>query len=286
MNRLAVGAVVVSSLIVVACGSAPDNWGLSSSQSSEQGLSGCHGKASSSQPSDGQYYLTSFGYSPSDDGIMSCGEYTKHGSWYYAASRQRFGCGSHIQIEANGNCVVAETDDYGPDVCVENAAGRPIIDASPMVSQHLFGTQSAGWSDRLAITVTEVSASTPLGPCGANSNSNNNSNNSNSSSNNPAGADCSSSTLDMSVPSGTCLQSASDAAWYHCVDGNWESGQTNCTTSYGWCDSATLGQSVPPRTCVQAKSDSVWYQCTADGWSTPVSNGAGPLGTCSSMHPL
>ena len=66
---------------------------------------------------------------------MSCGEKTLHGSWYYAASRQRYGCGAHIQIEANGKCVVAETDDYGPDVCVENAAGRPIIDASPLVSR-------------------------------------------------------------------------------------------------------------------------------------------------------
>ena len=96
---------------------------------------------------------------------MSCGEKTLHGSWYYAASRQRYGCGAHIQIEANGKCVVAETDDYGPDVCVENAAGRPIIDASPLVSEHLFGTQSAGWSDRFRIQVTLVAKSTPLGPC-------------------------------------------------------------------------------------------------------------------------
>ena len=43
---------------------------------------------------------------------MSCGEKTLHGSWYYAASRQRYGCGAHIQIEANGKCVVAEPDDY------------------------------------------------------------------------------------------------------------------------------------------------------------------------------
>ena len=50
-----------------------------------------------------------------------------HGSWYYAASRQRFGCGAHVKVEANGKCVVVETDDYGPDVCVENAAHMPII---------------------------------------------------------------------------------------------------------------------------------------------------------------
>jgi hypothetical protein len=61
--------------------------------------------------------------------------------------------------------VVAQTDDYGPDVCVEAAAGAPIIDASPLVSKYLFDTDSAGWSDHLAITVVQVDTSTPLGPC-------------------------------------------------------------------------------------------------------------------------
>ena len=108
--------------------------------------------------------LTSFGFG-ADAGKMSCGSDTKHGTWYYAASRQRYGCGAHIQIEGNGNCVVAQTDDYGPDACVERAAGAPIIDASPLVSEHLFGTRSAGWSDHFKIKVTPVPASTPLGPC-------------------------------------------------------------------------------------------------------------------------
>ena len=50
------------------------------------------------------------------------------------------------------------------DACsVENAAGGPIIDASPLVSEHLFGTSSAGWSDHFAIEVTVVAATTPLG---------------------------------------------------------------------------------------------------------------------------
>lgn len=96
---------------------------------------------------------------------MSCGTYTKHGSWYYAASRQRYGCGAHVKIEANGRCVVAKTDDYGPDVCVENAAGGAIIDVSPLVTKELFGIKSAGWSDHRKVKVTKVSTSTPLGPC-------------------------------------------------------------------------------------------------------------------------
>ncbi len=254
--------------------------GMSTSQT-EEGLSGCQGLASSAIPASGDYYLTSFGFSPSDDGTMSCGEKTLDGSWYYAASRQRYGCGAHIRIEANGRCVVAETDDYGPDVCVENAAGRPIIDASPLVSEHLFGTKSAGWSDRYAITVTLVAKSTALGPCDGSQPAPPPANPP------PAGAaPCHSATLDEDVASGTCVQSSADAAWYHCSNGSWLSGESGCTASYPWCHSATLGKDEPPRTCVQSRSDDSWYQCTAGGWETPVSDGAGPLGTCSAEYAL
>ncbi len=163
--QLVVGTL--ASLALVGCGVElePDSEDGQSILAVPESLHGCRGHASSSIPAAGNYYLTSFGNSPGDDGQMSCGEYTKHGSWYYAASRQRYGCGSHIRIEARGKCVVAETDDYGPDVCVENAAGKPIIDASPLVSKYLFGASSAGYSDHFAIHVTRVASNTPLGPC-------------------------------------------------------------------------------------------------------------------------
>jgi hypothetical protein len=278
MKRL---AIVSFAFVVVGCSSGSPNFGQSASSSSSD-LSGCHGVASSSEPADGDYYLTSFGFSPSDNGEMSCGEYTKDGSWYYAASRQRFGCGAHIQIEANGKCVVAETDDYGPDECVEAAAGKPIIDASPLVSEALFGTQSAGWSDRYPIHVTVVDTSTPLGACGANNTPPPPTNDGGTNSN----AACSSSTLDEDVSDGTCVQSSSDEDWYTCENGDWVSGQNGCSASYAWCDSSTLGAWVPPRTCVQSKSDGVWYQCAEAGWESGVSNGSGPLGACASEHPL
>jgi len=209
--------IAIASICLVACSS-------SDGQSASEDLSGCHGTASSSKPSSGDYYLTSFGFTSSDNGIMSCGEYTKNGSWYYAASRQRFGCGSRIQIEANGKCVVAETDDYGPDVCVENAAGRPIIDASPLVSEHLFGVKSAGWSDRYAIHVTEVDGSTPLGPCDSNAPP-------------PPQSDvtCYSHTLGQDEPEGTCVQSASDQVWYQCTANGWVSGVDGDNGPIGPC---------------------------------------------------
>lgn len=181
----------------------------------DRGLTGCHGHASTSVPGDDRYVLTTFG-GPGDHQAMSCGGYADGTTWY-AASRQRYGCGAKLQIEANGNCVVAEALDYGPDVCVENAAGRAIIDASPLVGRALFGESGVGYSDQYIVTVTEVAASTPLGACG--------------SAPTPAGDDdtggfmptgeCYSPTLDMDVPATTCVQARSNGVWYQCNGDVW-----------------------------------------------------------------
>lgn len=163
----AFSAAALTCAALAGCGAAVDP------EQSEEGasiyhtdstLTGCHGAASSSIPSSGMYYLTTFG-GPGDSQPMSCGSNTNNGTWYYAASRQRYGCRSRIRIEANGRCVVAQTDDYGPDVCVENAAGGPTIDASPMVARYLFNQSEVGWSERRRIKVTKVSSTTKLGPC-------------------------------------------------------------------------------------------------------------------------
>jgi hypothetical protein len=241
-------------------------------------LSGCAGHASSTIPSDDRYVLTSFG-GGSDDQAMSCGGQAD-GTWYYAASRQRYGCGAHLQVEGNGKCVVVAADDYGPDTCVENAAHMPILDASPKVAEYLFGESGLGWSDGVVVTVSEVASSTPLGPC--------------SDTTTPPPTmptSCSSSTLGRDVDSGTCVQSASDESWYQCENGAWQAiaSTSSCGAAiYAWCESATLGRAVPPRTCVQSASNSAWYQCNGQGWVKPVdaAGQTGPIGACSSMHPL
>ncbi len=153
-----IGLAVVCGALAAGCG------GDGSSIGHHGGLSGCEGVASSAIPADGYYFLTTFG-AGSDSGVMSCGTDTDHGSWYSAASRQRYGCGAHLKLEASGRCVVAQADDYGPDVCVEEAAGGPILDASPLVSMALFGTSSAGWSDHFRVHVEPVDDAMPLGPC-------------------------------------------------------------------------------------------------------------------------
>ena len=159
MNRILASVAPIA--IFVACSSAPPT---DDQSQTPEALHGCHGTASSSVPSDGNYYLTTFG-GPSEPQPLSCGGASQSGSWFYAASKQRYGCGAHLKVEANGKCVVVQAADYGPDQCVETAAGRPILDASPLVGKALFGQADLGWSDRAKIHVTQVSSATPLGVC-------------------------------------------------------------------------------------------------------------------------
>lgn len=260
------------------------------------GPTGCHGKADTSIPGNAKYYLTSFG-GPGDHQQMSCGGYAT-GTGYYAASRQRYGCGAKLQIQANGKCVVVSALDYGPDVCVENAAGGPIIDASPTVSKYLFGSSSAGWSDHFAIEVRQVGTTTPVGPCEDSNTppppagtSTEGQGDTGGGASTTSGASCASATLGRDVDDGTCVQAASDGAWYACDNGVWDdiADSSSCTGEvYGYCDSATLGYEVPARTCVQSRSSGIWYQCNGSVWVSPVSTSSrtGALGACSTWNPL
>lgn len=241
-------------------------------------LKNCQGKASTSIPPSGRYVITTFG-GPGDHQAMSCGGFAAGNTWY-AASRQRYGCGAKLKIEANGKCAVVTALDYGPDICVENAAGAPIIDVSPLVGKELFGEAGLGYSDQKFVVVTEVDASTPVGKCVAGA---------------PpveppmSAATCMSTTLDREVEAGTCVQ-AEDAKWQECKAGVMtpRANSTGCVEKFAWCSSATLGKNVQPRTCVQAASDSKWYQCNGQTWVTPVDVAAqtGPIGSCSSFNPL
>jgi MYXO-CTERM domain-containing protein len=119
--------------------------------------------AGRTQPADHLYYLTSFG-GGSDTQAMACGG-TADGHWLYLADSWRFGCGTHVQITnpATGDFCVAQVADVGPNICVEEAAHRPVIDASPLVAEYLFHVSGAGWSDRRSIAAVVVPRSTALG---------------------------------------------------------------------------------------------------------------------------
>jgi hypothetical protein len=114
---------------------------------------------------DGTYYLTTFG-GGADAQPVACGGPPADGSWYYLADSWRFGCGARVLVSnpANGRGCVAQVADVGPNICVEQAAGRPVIDASPLVARALFGTDSLGWSSRALVYARVVDPATPLGP--------------------------------------------------------------------------------------------------------------------------
>jgi len=113
------------------------------------------------KPHDHKYYLTEF-----DGSTCSCGQCHEYGE-YFAADRQRFGCGTHLHVCRNGKCVKLRVTDYGPSCFVERDAGRAVLDASPATCKELTGGSSCGWSDHFSITVTEAEDPAVDGrPCG------------------------------------------------------------------------------------------------------------------------
>ncbi len=211
--------------------------------STDESLRGCHGQASSAIPDDQLFVVTTFG-GPGESGSMSCGQSTRQGSWYYAASRQRYGCGAHVRLTTPTRCVVVETDDYGPDVCVENAAGRPIIDVSPKAARALFGVSAAGWREHRTVRVEQVDDSTPLGPCDPTDNT---PMNPDPTPDQPAPlTECSSYTLGCDMPLKSCVQSAADQRFYQCTALGWVKLYDDGTGLLGDCvGSYPLGSSCP-----------------------------------------
>lgn len=132
----------------------------------------CAAISYSDKPSNGEYYLTNYGKA-GDTHPQSCqGVKPADASWAYVAGRARWACGTKLKIEANGKSCIAQVADCGPNRCVEQAAAydncnshKPIIDASPIIAKHLFGVNSAGYSDKFKIKVTEVGGSEEIG-CG------------------------------------------------------------------------------------------------------------------------
>jgi hypothetical protein len=127
-----------------------------------------------SSPPPWTYILTCYG-GPSDSsaylGTPACGGKKVDGKWWYSTGAYSFGCGSKLELKANGKCAVVKVVDNGPAAWVEAKAKAKcggtgyIIDASPLVTKHLFNLSCAGWSDCKKIQVRKVSSSTPEGPC-------------------------------------------------------------------------------------------------------------------------
>lgn len=116
-------------------------------------------------PSDNVYYLTSF-----CDQTTACGISCGNCQWYYAADSQRFKCKSTISCTRSGKSANLQVIDYGPNCDLERKSGKPIIDASYSTCKLFSGSNSCGWSDRLAVTCKKIAGPAyyqklPLGEC-------------------------------------------------------------------------------------------------------------------------
>ena len=140
----------------------------------------CYSGMSSTTIPDGNWYLLSNFGGPDDQrvfrdgtpassaGPLACdpGWYDT-GDWNYAAGAQRFGCGTALRITTGTTCAIAWVADEGPDQCVEQRAGWPILDTSPTISRQLFGLDWVSARDNLFVAVEEVDDSATCGEVGS-----------------------------------------------------------------------------------------------------------------------
>ncbi len=151
----------------------------------------CTGSYGTTKVSDGDYYLTAFGCwtdaqgvthgDSGDNCIPSCfaqakaagvclpgetGKQCEERVTWFTADAARFGCLAKLEVTnpTNGKSVIAIALDFGPScTAVEDKVKKGVLDASGRVDRQLFGADQ-GFQDHALVHVTEVPASTPLGP--------------------------------------------------------------------------------------------------------------------------
>ncbi len=150
----------------------------------------CDGTTGTTPVDTGEYVATSFGCSvledgtvindPGDNCIPACLSQLKSSgvcssgssgptcekqiNWY-AADRDRFGCGTKLRVTepSSGKSAIVMVIDAGPACWVEETVDMGVVDLSYRATEHLFGGQ-VGVSEKQMVKVEVVSADTPLGP--------------------------------------------------------------------------------------------------------------------------
>jgi lysozyme len=92
---------------------------------------------------------------------------------------------------------------------------------------------------------------------------------------------CYSTTLALTVPANTCVETNASDTWVQCDNGAWVDrwdDPTACGATYPYdngghssgggtgCYSSTEGVTEPDNACVQSKSNNAWYQCDNGTW--------------------
>jgi hypothetical protein len=151
----------------------------------------CTGSYGTTKASDGDYYITAFGCwtdaagvthgDSGDNCIPTCfsqakaagvclpgetGKACEERVTWFTADAARFGCLAKLKVTnpANGKSVIAIALDFGPScTAVEDKVKKGVLDTSGRIDRLLFGADQ-GFQDKSLVHVTEVPASTPLGP--------------------------------------------------------------------------------------------------------------------------
>jgi hypothetical protein len=84
---------------------------------------------------------------------------------YYSTGAVSYGIGTRICLSTPaGKGIVVFVYDDGPACSIETRVSAHVLDVSPPTAQYLFGESQVSAPERLAVFVTTVSQSTPLGP--------------------------------------------------------------------------------------------------------------------------
>ncbi len=181
----------------VDAGPAPDDGGFDL-PGTENDVWSCEGTAGSTYPSDGVYYVTSFGcWTDSNgldhgDGGDNCIPWCQsnaalHGTQaaydelcdgasgpeceravnWYAANADRYGCMTRLRVTNpdNGKSAVVVVLDRGPSCTIEEKVDFWVLDLSTPASLYLFGEEKSA-TEKGDVIVEVVDPSTPLGAVG------------------------------------------------------------------------------------------------------------------------
>jgi hypothetical protein len=211
---------------------------------------------------------------------------------YYSTGAISYGIGTRLCLSTSaGKGVVVFVYDDGPSCTIEKKVSAHVLDVSPPTAQHLFGESQISATERKAIFVTSVSASTPLGPndgCGSAASSANEADAVAASGDDPSGSGGNNAASGDAGSKGDagCLVSSSCNADSDCNP----SGPLGLVCSNGLCQAGCRSsvQCATGTTCVMSgglgscQAAGSGTACSNDGACNPGGNGAGMI--CSGGH--
>jgi hypothetical protein len=199
---------------------------------------------------------------------------------YYSTGAVAYGLGTRLCLSTGaGKGLVVFVYDDGPSCTIERRVNAHVLDVSPPTAQYLFGESQISAPERKAVFVTQVGASTPLGPndgcASAAADAGSDAGASPTSSSGDAGASPTSSSGGAS--DGGCASSTPCAGDSDCNPG----GPLGLVCSSGACQPGchTSAQCVGGTSCVSGscQGTGAGRSCSNDGACNPGGNGAGMI---------